>query len=183
MTDLRVLKTQKAVQTAFVDLLYEKEFKDISVQEICDKALVNRNTFYKYYSGKSGLAGKMIAEFRQDYAALLNKRLAARDVRAVMREIMPELYEKRRILLALWRIETRRHRLFQEMQGLLRQAFLAQAAAKFPGRDKNWEFQATLFATCVLTTLRFYFEQNILPPVEQVMSDWREMFDIMHDNL
>ncbi|STZ51893.1 TetR/AcrR family transcriptional regulator [Neisseria dentiae] len=46
MTDLRVLKTQKAVQTAFVDLLYEKEFKDISVQEICDKALVNRNTFY-----------------------------------------------------------------------------------------------------------------------------------------
>lgn len=179
MTDLRVLKTHKAIQTAFVDLLYEKEFKDISVQEICDKALINRNTFYKYYSGKSGLAGKMISEFKQDYAGLLHKRLSAPDVRTVMKELMPELYEKRRVLLALWRIETRRHRLFQEMQGLLKNAFMAQAERKFPEKTKYWGFQATLFATCVLTTLRFYFEQNILPPIEQVQADWREMFEIM----
>ena len=179
MTDLRVLKTHKAIQTAFLDLLYEKEFKDISVQEICDKALINRNTFYKYYSGKSGLAGKMISEFKQDYAGLLHKHLSAPDVRTVMKELMPELYEKRRVLLALWRIETRRHRLFQEMQGLLRNAFMVQAENKFPERAKNWDFQATLFAACVLTTLRFYFEQNILPPVEQVQADWHEMFEIM----
>lgn len=179
MTDLRVLKTHKAIQTAFVDLLYEKEFKDICVQEICDKALINRNTFYKYYSGKSGLAGKMISEFKQDYAGLLHKRLSAPDVRTVMKELMPELYEKRRVLLALWRIETRRHRLFYEMQGLLKDAFMAQAERKFPEKTKDWEFQAVLFTTCVLTTLRYYFEQNILPPIEQVQTDWKEMFEIM----
>lgn len=101
------------------------------------------------------------------------------DVRTVMKELMPELYEKRRVLLALWRIETRRHRLFHEMQELLRNAFMTQAERKFPDKTKNWDFQATLFATCILTTLRFYFEQNILPPVEQVQADWREMFEIM----
>lgn len=171
MAGLRVLKTQRAIQTAFIDLLYEKTFKEIAVQEICERALVNRNTFYKYYPGKSGLAGKMIAEFKQGYAKLLHKRLSAPDVRTVMKELMPELYEKRRILLVLWKIDTKRHRLFHEMQQLLKNAFLSQAQQKFPERAKNWEFQATLFATCVLTTLRFYFEQNILPPIEQVQSD------------
>ncbi|MDG6301138.1 hypothetical protein [Glaesserella parasuis] len=57
--------------------------------------------------------------------------------------------------------------------------FFKPSPTKFPERAKNWEFQATLFATCVLTALHFYFEQNILPPIEQVQSDWREMFEIM----
>ncbi len=98
-------------------------FAPSAVQEICERALVNRNTFYKYYPGKSGLAGKMIAEFKQGYAELLHKRLSAPDVRTVMKELMPELYEKRRILLALWKIDTKRHRLFHDMQQLLKNAF------------------------------------------------------------
>ena len=58
-----------------------------------------------------------------------------------MKELMPELYEKRRVLLALWRIETRRHRLFYEMQGLLKNAFMAQAERKFPEKTKNGIFR------------------------------------------
>lgn len=179
MTDLRILKTQRAIQTAFIDLLYQKPFKDIAVQEICDAALINRNTFYKHYAGKSGLAGKMIAEFKQDYAALLQKRLAAPDVRAVMREVSPVLYEKRRILLALWKIETRRHRLFEDMHTLLKNAFVQQARARFPAQDKDFDFQATLFAANILTTLRYFFERDLLPPFEQVLAEWRGIFEIM----
>ncbi|MDG6265280.1 hypothetical protein Q7306_05545 [Glaesserella parasuis] len=82
-------------------------------------------------------------------------------------------------LLELWKIDTKHHCLFHEMQQLLKNAFLNQTQQKFPERAKNWEFQATLFATCVLTALHFYFEQNILPPIEQMQSDWREMFEIM----
>ena len=67
-TDPRIIKTHRAIRNAPIDVLQHKPFKDIAVQDILDAALVNRSTFYKYYSGKSSLASAMIAEFRQRYA-------------------------------------------------------------------------------------------------------------------
>ena len=63
-TDPRIIKTHRAIREAFVDLLHEKPFAQITVQDILERAPVNRSTFYKYYSGKSDLAGKMIADFK-----------------------------------------------------------------------------------------------------------------------
>ena len=48
-TDRRTLKTRKAICDAFAELLSEKELHKITVQEIADKADVNRVTFYKHY--------------------------------------------------------------------------------------------------------------------------------------
>ena len=47
--DRRALKTRKAICSAFSQLLAEKELHKITVQEIADKADVNRVTFYKHY--------------------------------------------------------------------------------------------------------------------------------------
>ncbi|MBQ3887973.1 MAG: TetR/AcrR family transcriptional regulator [Clostridia bacterium] len=48
-TDRRTLKTRKALCEALAELLMEKELHKITVQEIADKADVNRVTFYKHY--------------------------------------------------------------------------------------------------------------------------------------
>ena len=50
--DLRIIKTKKSLRDALLELISEKEFDKISVTQICDKALVNRMTFYKYYNDK-----------------------------------------------------------------------------------------------------------------------------------
>ena len=71
--DPRIIKTHRAIREAFVELLHEKPFAQISVQDILERAPVNRSTFYKYYSGKSDLAGKMIADFKTEYIALPNR--------------------------------------------------------------------------------------------------------------
>lgn len=39
-----------AIDAAFVSLLNEKELKDISVSELCEKAEINRSTFYENYA-------------------------------------------------------------------------------------------------------------------------------------
>ncbi len=51
-TDLRVIKTHKALTDAFWQLLSEKKFEDISVNELCDRAIVRRATFYKHFADK-----------------------------------------------------------------------------------------------------------------------------------
>ena len=49
MKDRRVRKTQQAVQSAFAKLLSEKDITDITIKELCDKADINKSTFYLHY--------------------------------------------------------------------------------------------------------------------------------------
>jgi AcrR family transcriptional regulator len=51
-TDLRVIKTYMALTDAFWQLLGDKKFEDITVNELCDRAMVRRATFYKHFSDK-----------------------------------------------------------------------------------------------------------------------------------
>ena len=48
-TDRRTLKTRKAICDALMGFLTEKELNKVTVQEISDKADINRATFYKHY--------------------------------------------------------------------------------------------------------------------------------------
>ena len=50
--DLRIVKTYKALYDAFSEMLCEKKFEDITVNELCDRALVRRATFYKHFADK-----------------------------------------------------------------------------------------------------------------------------------
>ena len=52
MTDLRIIKTRKALCDAFIILLGEKPFEDITVNELCKKAMVRRATFYQHFEEK-----------------------------------------------------------------------------------------------------------------------------------
>ncbi len=50
--DMRVKKTYKQLLDAFLILMAEKSFEELSVSEICDKAQVHRATFYKHFKDK-----------------------------------------------------------------------------------------------------------------------------------
>lgn len=54
-TDLRVIKTKKAIHDAFLDLIQTKGYDKITVQDIAKKAMINRNTFYLHYTDKFDL--------------------------------------------------------------------------------------------------------------------------------
>lgn len=50
--DLRIIKTKRALYEAFVSLLSEKSFEELTVNELCDRADVRRATFYTHYADK-----------------------------------------------------------------------------------------------------------------------------------
>ena len=50
--DRRITKTRKAIYAAFLQLLNQKNFETITVQEIIDIADVGRSTFYSHYESK-----------------------------------------------------------------------------------------------------------------------------------
>lgn len=61
-TDLRVLKTKKSIKVAFLTLMKEKNYSKITVKDIVDEALINRNTFYLHYLDKDDLLDSLTSE-------------------------------------------------------------------------------------------------------------------------
>lgn len=62
--DLRVYKTRRALTTALYDLLCEKSLNDITVTELCDRAMVRKATFYKHFGDKNELLTYMFQELK-----------------------------------------------------------------------------------------------------------------------
>lgn len=57
--------TKIAIKKTFIDLLNEKSFDKITVQEIVSRLGINRNTFYYYYEDKYDLIKKIFEEEAQ----------------------------------------------------------------------------------------------------------------------
>ena len=57
--DCLITKTRKAIYTAFLQLLNQKNFESITVQDIIDLADVGRSTFYSHYESKELLLDEL----------------------------------------------------------------------------------------------------------------------------
>jgi AcrR family transcriptional regulator len=60
--DRRIAKSQEAIKNAVIELMSEKNFDDITIQEISDRANVSRGTIYLHYLDKYDLLDKLITE-------------------------------------------------------------------------------------------------------------------------
>lgn len=69
--DPRVRRTRKLLQDALRELLHESRFESISVQDIAERATVNRATFYAHYPDKESLLSSLI---RADFHAFTKSR-------------------------------------------------------------------------------------------------------------
>ena len=61
--DRRTIYSKKMIRESLYELMKEKPLNKISVTEICEKADVNRSTFYAYYTDIYDLHQKIIKEF------------------------------------------------------------------------------------------------------------------------
>ena len=60
--DRRITKSQEAIKKAVIELMSEKKFDDITLQDIADRANVNRGTIYLHYLDKFDLLDRLIDE-------------------------------------------------------------------------------------------------------------------------
>src|SRR5437870_3627097 len=72
--DLRVRRTLQLLQKALMELMESKSFQAITVQDIAERAMVNRATFYDHFVDKYALLEYAIREW---FRETLNKRVPA----------------------------------------------------------------------------------------------------------
>ena len=55
MSDLRVTKTKRLIEEAFLELSRTKGYDNVRIIDIAELAMVNRNTIYLHYGSKEGI--------------------------------------------------------------------------------------------------------------------------------
>jgi AcrR family transcriptional regulator len=90
--DPRVARTQKLIRDGLASLLAEKNFESISVQDIAERATVNRATFYAHYTDKFALLDAMI---REDVGGRLSQGnpLDAPDTRTMLQAVGKSVFD------------------------------------------------------------------------------------------
>lgn len=71
--DRRVLRTKRAIKSAFAQLLTEKNINDITVSDIAALADINRKTFYNYYAGVYAVVDEIEDDTIRRFDALLTE--------------------------------------------------------------------------------------------------------------
>jgi AcrR family transcriptional regulator len=78
--DLRVRRTHKLLWEALMAELSQRSFEEITVKEICERAMVHRSTFYHHYEDKYALLEQGIRQMYDVFLAEVNKPPSAFDV-------------------------------------------------------------------------------------------------------
>lgn len=73
--DRRVRKTRALLLQGLIQLMEEKDIKDISVKELADLADINRGTFYLHYNDVFDMLEKIEEELFLEFNEILNRNL------------------------------------------------------------------------------------------------------------
>lgn len=92
-SDRRVRKTRKALQVALAELMSEKELRQITVQELADRADVHRATFYLHYQDVHDLYTQLEDQIVQETTSLLSN--DASDYSSIYQSVVNYLLENK----------------------------------------------------------------------------------------
>lgn len=163
-TDLRVIKTRANIKNTFIELLSKKALNEITIQNILDQALINRSTFYKHYSDKYELAEQLIDEIMKKAIVFINERFSDMkddELFSIIYKTYEYAYEKKKTILALWKIRTDKLHPYEDLQSLLKRYCMQYLTTHNSIKDSSLlDYYSTLYASLVLTTIKWILESG-----------------------
>jgi AcrR family transcriptional regulator len=142
-TDRRVQRTRDLLQKALIELISERRYDAITIQDIVDRANVGRTTFYLHYNSKDELFischDAIVSEFHfGPYYLLSREELLSPEVSPGMTSAFRHLEEVRALLYPIFQgknslliLRQIRDRSAQQIEASLRAAF-AEADSIIP---------------------------------------------------
>ncbi|MTK06008.1 MAG: TetR/AcrR family transcriptional regulator [Hungatella sp.] len=107
--DLRIQKTYMALTSTFFELLEEKRFEDITVNELCDRAMIRRATFYKHFGDKyeffTFIIREIQAEFDKEIAGSLDTDMPIDFYITIVRRVIIFFTEREKLIQSVLKSE------------------------------------------------------------------------------
>lgn len=86
--DLRVLKTIESIHATFEAMMLEMPYEKITVTALCERARINKKTFYRYYSTLDDLLSSIEKQFGRAYIERTSGMRYPEDLEVITREFL-----------------------------------------------------------------------------------------------
>ena len=187
--DLRIQKTYKLLTDAAMELLKEKDFNDITVRELCDKAMVRPATFYKHFGDKyeffTFVIKGMVQEFHEKSKSLLD-------------EEHPAQYEAAMVDQTLLFVEEHKQLITHTIQGSIshilldlisEQVYLDAFTELRKGQDNNLNLSveadrmAAILTGALSYTLKWWIMQDFKPERQVIVKDFEKLLTFEYSGM
>lgn len=165
--DLRVKKTLRQIDQAFLDSLSETPFDKITVDQLCQTAVINRSTFYKYYKNKNDLMenylNRVLERFKQQIdVAFINA--SPENIHNVIyqknfEKVLTFMCKHKREYLLLWNTLSEQS-VFTKMVFVVQENMLEKLTVSKDLSSQiapQIDLYARLFASDMMTIVRWWF--------------------------
>ena len=106
--DLRVKRTHKMIIEAFIRLVEEKGYDNVTVQDIADEAMINRATFYAHFKDKQDLYEQIFEMAINAFTSVLDleqlvhgNRIKVKQIIAALTNIYKNIQERKAFFLTI----------------------------------------------------------------------------------
>ena len=65
--DLRVQRTKRFLKDEFKKMFIEMDYEKITIKELCERAMINRRTFYLHYNSIDDILNEVLNEMAKDF--------------------------------------------------------------------------------------------------------------------
>ena len=91
--DLRVVKTYKLLHQAFDELLEKKSIDQITVGELCEKAMIRKTTFYLHFQDKYDYFNHYLIEVKEEFKRNVTTKIDINNFHEYSVETLHEMFQ------------------------------------------------------------------------------------------
>jgi AcrR family transcriptional regulator len=189
--DRRVSRTQSALRKALLELIQEKDYESITVEEITGRADLGRTTFYLHYRDKeellldyfNELIGERVQQFAQIPLAILAYSPVAADLVDVPARPIVTVFQHASENVALYRLVLNGQgmlRVAEQLRRTINQAVQDMLRSKVEAEGFELQMPADWLVHCLvgafLSCLAWWLEQGMPYPPEEMARRFRLLF-------
>ena len=181
--DLRVQRTKKAILDTFFSLLEEKHFSNITIIDICEKALINRGTFYTHFEDKNQLLEKIVYDMMMNFDAEVDKVHGDSDMLVYYNDMFDVslgfIYENRARIKTLV-TKADESILFNQVHAIIKNNIMKKVGRLPATTEVTLEILAEFFAGGLIQVIEWWVTTDCVVPADKIKD---ELYSLVKDIL
>lgn len=171
--DRRIRKTRNILKSSLAELMKEKDFKDITVKDIAERADINRGTFYLHYKDTYDLLEKVEDEIILEFQAMIDMykpKTTITTLLPILEPIVDYIIKNETICFSLFENQSNNNFLYK-FRKLISKNGAEFIPEKFPNYNKDiYDYYITFISFGIWGQIRHWSETNFKLPKKDLVA-------------
>ncbi len=179
--DKRVIKTRRNIEEAFLLLLEEMPFEEITVKAIVERAITVKGTFYNHYNDKYDLARTLIDRAVADYYDAMHDAFRQSDSsRHMLQQARVSIEPLLPRIRTLGKIRTGSLDIWHDLQGVIVNTYCELARRSgMKGDARDVEFQGRILSSVMLDNFEYVVEGDDPMSIERIVANFSHVASVL----